>query len=92
MDFSKILFLLVLTISCVYSSEIPKECIGMEPNAIGVCRKLFFGYYFNIITKECQKYETGGCYMKAGNAHSFPTIEECIEKCKGPMEAAASKK
>ncbi|XP_055839814.1 kappaPI-actitoxin-Avd3b-like [Episyrphus balteatus] len=81
MDFLKIVFLLVLTLSCVYSSLIPKECIGEEPTAIGVCRKLMFGYYFNNDTKECQKYETGGCNLK-NEANSFLTIEECIAKCK----------
>uniref|UniRef100_A0A8C9RJB7 Tissue factor pathway inhibitor a n=1 Tax=Scleropages formosus TaxID=113540 RepID=A0A8C9RJB7_SCLFO len=44
----------------------------------GPCRSVMDRFYFNADTRQCERFDYGGC---EGNANNFETFEECEETC-----------
>ncbi|XP_062972353.1 tissue factor pathway inhibitor isoform X2 [Elgaria multicarinata webbii] len=44
----------------------------------GSCRAIHIRYFFNILTRQCEMFNFGGC---KGNENNFLTQEECQEAC-----------
>lgn len=55
--------------------SVNKKCFE-KPNK-GMCKALFFKYYFDEKDKKCKKFAWGGC---GGNV-PFHTLEECKTSC-----------
>ena len=51
------------------------------PPVTGPCKALFFRYYYDSTTHQCQQFIYGGCQ---GNSNNFKTIEECEAACMSP--------
>ncbi|XP_008696455.1 kunitz-type protease inhibitor 3 [Ursus maritimus] len=49
----------------------------------GPCRGLFYRYFYNSTSSECEHFTYGGCQ---GNANNFETTEICLRICKPPGE------
>ena len=47
----------------------------------GPCRALFFRYFYDSTTHQCQQFIYGGCQ---GNSNNFKTIEGCEAACMSP--------
>ena len=45
----------------------------------GLCRAYIPSYYWNVVTRKCEKFIYGGC---GGNSNRFSTVEQCESACK----------
>uniref|UniRef100_G1LCB6 BPTI/Kunitz inhibitor domain-containing protein n=1 Tax=Ailuropoda melanoleuca TaxID=9646 RepID=G1LCB6_AILME len=63
------------------SQALPAMC-QLRP-AKGPCRGLFYRYFSNSTSSECEHFTYGGCQ---GNANDFETTEICSRICKPPGE------
>nr|DAA35187.1 TPA_exp: early lactation protein precursor [Ailuropoda melanoleuca] len=61
------------------SQALPAMC-QLRP-AKGPCRGLFYRYFSNSTSSECEHFTYGGCQ---GNANDFETTEICSRICKPP--------
>lgn len=48
------------------------------PREVGPCRAYFPRYFYNSLTRRCERFVYGGC---RGNANNFVTFEECQDEC-----------
>ncbi|KAL1477156.1 hypothetical protein MTO96_035967, partial [Rhipicephalus appendiculatus] len=60
-----------------------REVVGVNPvcnetKYPGPCAGYFPRYYFDNVTKTCEKFIYGGC---RGNGNNFETLEKCKETC-----------
>jgi len=56
--------------------EIPTLCKFQAET--GICRLYFERYYFNLATRQCEKFIWGGC---GGNANNFEDAASCMSTC-----------
>uniref|UniRef100_A0A8C3HA69 BPTI/Kunitz inhibitor domain-containing protein n=1 Tax=Chrysemys picta bellii TaxID=8478 RepID=A0A8C3HA69_CHRPI len=52
--------------------------LPMQP---GPCQAYVSRYFYNSVTKKCEKFRYGGCQ---GNWNRFTTKDECLETCVRP--------
>ena len=88
------LFLMILMILFACKKEpIDEEPIIMQGNEtpldrcqldkdIGPCDALIPRYYYNKISKNCEKFDYGGC---KGNENNFKLENDCVKICKSKM-------
>lgn len=77
---NKILFILVSLIftACSHTKVEPtinKQCL--EKPKSGMCKALFYKYYFDEKEGKCKKFAWGGC----GGNIPFHTLDECKTSC-----------
>uniref|UniRef100_A0A8C7ATE1 BPTI/Kunitz inhibitor domain-containing protein n=1 Tax=Neovison vison TaxID=452646 RepID=A0A8C7ATE1_NEOVI len=61
------------------SQILPALC--QLPPVRGPCRGLFYRYFYNNTSSECERFTYSGCQ---GNANNFETTEICVRICKPP--------
>ncbi|XP_058032710.1 kunitz/BPTI-like toxin [Ahaetulla prasina] len=54
----------------------PKLCY--LPKGGGPCRAIIPRFYYNLASKQCEKFTYGGC---KGNANNFKTLDQCRYTC-----------
>ena len=52
--------------------------ICLLPRVAGPCYAYFPRYFYNSLTKRCERFIYGGC---RGNANNFVTIQQCQRQC-----------
>ncbi|XP_044938153.1 kunitz-type protease inhibitor 3 [Mustela putorius furo] len=65
------------------SQILPALC--QLPPVRGPCRGLFYRYFYNDTSSECERFTYSGCQ---GNANNFETTEICVRICKPPGESS----
>ncbi|XP_032206418.1 kunitz-type protease inhibitor 3 isoform X1 [Mustela erminea] len=61
------------------SQILPALC--QLPPVRGPCRGLFYRYFYNDTSSECERFTYSGCQ---GNDNNFETAEICVRICKPP--------
>ncbi|XP_045837210.1 kunitz-type protease inhibitor 3 isoform X2 [Meles meles] len=61
------------------SQILPALC--QLPPVRGPCKGLFYRYFYNDTSSECERFPYSGCQ---GNANNFETTEMCVRICKPP--------
>ncbi|XP_069118856.1 thrombin inhibitor hemalin-like [Argopecten irradians] len=64
----------VLILATAMGAAVPDTSACSEPKQTGMCFALFYRYYFNSNTKQCEQFIYGGC---GGNENNFFTRAEC---------------
>ncbi|XP_061449154.1 BPTI/Kunitz domain-containing protein-like isoform X2 [Rhineura floridana] len=64
--------------ACSFYYKEALRTICKLPYDKGKCNGYYTRYYFNLETKECEKFVYGGCY---GNGNRFRTISDCKQMC-----------
>ncbi|XP_065281484.1 papilin-like [Dermacentor albipictus] len=59
--------------------DVPSNDVCHLPKDPGPCLAYIPRYYYNNVTKRCEKFIYGGCQ---GNDNNFPTVQECRRTCK----------
>ncbi|GFQ91388.1 boophilin-H2, partial [Trichonephila clavata] len=62
----------------ILQSDAEKKCLSRAET--GVCRALFYKWFYNAETGKCAQFVYGGC---GGNENKYDTEEQCLETCSG---------
>nr|XP_023970041.1 papilin-like [Chrysemys picta bellii] len=69
---------------CLKACGSPDTNICQLPMQPGPCQAYVSRYFYNSVTKKCEKFRYGGCQ---GNWNRFTTKDECLETCVRPVNA-----
>ncbi|GIY83580.1 kunitz-type U19-barytoxin-Tl1a [Caerostris darwini] len=72
----------VRPIDCFNYGNPERNCVD-HPDT-GLCRALFYKFYYDEETKSCHEFVYGGC---GGNGNKFNSEKECLEHCRGELPA-----
>nr|XP_032618317.1 papilin-like [Chelonoidis abingdonii] len=67
---------------CLKTCGSPDTNICQLPVQPGPCQAYVSRYFYNSVTKKCEKFRYGGCQ---GNENRFATKDECLETCVQPV-------
>ncbi|KAL1472505.1 hypothetical protein MTO96_039275, partial [Rhipicephalus appendiculatus] len=71
-----------------WASAVGLNPVCNETKYPGPCFGYFPRYYFDNVTKTCEKFIYGGC---RGNGNNFVTLEECKDTCSAYLDQSSQK-
>ncbi|XP_075757222.1 papilin-like [Pelodiscus sinensis] len=66
---------------CLRTCGQPDGDVCQLPPEVGPCKAYMPMYFYNPVTKSCERFIYGGC---GGNGNRFATEEECLRACEQP--------
>ncbi|KAH7941211.1 hypothetical protein HPB49_011097 [Dermacentor silvarum] len=68
-----------ISIPDLVSVPVPSNPVCHLPKVVGMCLAYMPRYYYNNVTRQCERFVYGGCQ---GNENNFLTFEQCNRTCK----------